>query len=218
MSHNTVTVAYYGVAIPMSKKLSTNLVGQSVPRQWPHWLSGFAQWLMRVRGWQAEGELANRPKMVISVAPHTSNWDFFIGLFVLFALRLKVSFFGKHTLFFPPLSWVMKAIGGIPVERSRSHGMVGAIADKIKATEQLLLVLAPEGTRRPVYPWKTGFMQIAKAAGVPVQLIGFDYIKKRIIFGPVIEQVIDINQQMQTVYAFYASVTGKFPEKCRVSE
>lgn len=78
----------------------------------------------------------------------------------------------------------------------------------------MLLALAPEGTRSPVYPWKTGFMYIAKEAEVPIQLIGLDYAQKTIILGPIIEKVDNIEQQMQTIYAFYANVSAKYPQNC----
>lgn len=200
----------------MKQKLEKSLAGDALPKQWPCWLSRFSAWVLRKRGWQAEGELADRHKLIISVAPHTSNWDFFVGLMVLFTLRLKISFFGKHTLFVPPIGALLRFIGGIPVERSKSHGMVGAIAKKIREADRMLLVVAPEGTRKPVFPWKSGFMQIARAAQVPVQLIGFDYKKKTIVFGPVLEQIESVENQMEIAYAFYARVSGKFPKKCLI--
>lgn len=202
----------------MKQKLEKSLAGEALPKQWPCWLSRFSAWVLRKRGWQAEGELANRNKLIISVAPHTSNWDFFVGLFVLFTLRLKISFFGKHTLFVPPIGGLLRFIGGIPVERSKSHGMVGAIAKTIRQADKMLLVLAPEGTRKPVFPWKSGFMQIARAAQVPVQLIGFDYKEKTIVFGPVLEQFENVDDQMQKAYAFYARVSGKFPKNCLINK
>ena len=200
----------------MKQKLEKSLAGDALPKQWPCWLSRFSAWVLRKRGWQAQGNLANRRKLIISVGPHTSNWDFFVGLFVLFTLRLRVSFFGKHTLFVPPIGGLLRFIGGIPVERTKAHGTVEAIANRIREADQMLLVLTPEGTRKPVYPWKSGFMQIARAAKVPVQLVGFDYRKKAIIFGPILDQIENVENQMETAYAFYASVCGKFPENCLI--
>lgn len=200
----------------MKQKLEKSLAGDALPKQWPVWLSRFSAWVLRTRGWQAEGELADRNKLIISIAPHTSNWDFFVGLLVLFTLRLKISFFGKHSLFVPPIGSFLRFIGGIPVERSKAHGMVGAIAAKIRQANKMILVLAPEGTRKPVFPWKSGFMQIARAAQVPVQLVAFDYRKKTIVFGPVLEHIDNVEHQMQAAYAFYARARGKFPEKCLI--
>lgn len=202
----------------MTKLIDKNWVGANVPRRGANWLAALAKWGFEKRGWRAEGELANHPKMILIVAPHTSNWDFFIGLFTLFALRLRVSFFGKHSIFVPPIGWLLRRLGGIPIERSRAHGVVENIASEIRQHDSMVLALAPEGTRSAVYPWKTGFLHIAKAANIPVQCIGLDYQKKCLVFGPVLHVGDDIDQEMQNVYAFYATVSAKYPENCLVTE
>lgn len=200
------------------KIIDETLVPDALPRQGPAWLAAIARWGFRKRGWTATGDMINTPKAILAVAPHTSNWDFFIGLFVLFALKLKVSFFGKHTIFTPPLGWLMRRVGGIPIERSRAHGVVEGISALISQQDKILLALAPEGTRRGVYPWKTGFLHIARTAEIPIQLIGLNYTRKQIVFGPVITQINDVGEQMQKIYAFYANVAGKYPENCFTSE
>ncbi|WP_394224015.1 1-acyl-sn-glycerol-3-phosphate acyltransferase [Alteromonas gracilis] len=189
-------------------------IGPEVPRKWPNWLSRFSAWVLTQNGWKVEGELINQKKAILAVAPHTSNWDFFLGLFVVFSFRLNINFFGKHTIFVPPLGALVKRLGGIPIERSKAHGVVTAIANKIKASEQLILALAPEGTRSPIYPWKTGFMHIAREAEIPIQIIGLDYEKKAIVLGPIIHKVTNIDEQMQTIYAFYDNVCAKYPKNC----
>lgn len=199
-------------------KINDKLVPETLPRQGPAWLANLAAWGFAKRGWTATGDMVDAPKAILAVAPHTSNWDFFIGLFALFALRLKVSFFGKHTLFVPPLGWLMRKFGGIPVERSRAHGVVEGISQSIARQDAMLLALAPEGTRKGIYPWKTGFLHIARLANIPVQLIGLDYNHKRLVFGPVLRQIDDVDEQMQKIYAFYANVAGKYSENCFTSE
>ncbi|WP_414830726.1 1-acyl-sn-glycerol-3-phosphate acyltransferase [Alteromonas sp. H39] len=200
------------------KRIDESLVPDAMPRQGPAWLATIAAWGFRQRGWTASGKMVDAPKAILAVAPHTSNWDFFIGLFVLFALRLKVSFFGKHTIFIPPLGWLMRKLGGIPIERSRAHGMVEGISVSIEKQQKMVLALAPEGTRKGVYPWKTGFLHIARQATIPVQLIGLDYQRKQLVFGPVLRQIDDVSEQMQKIYTFYANVAGKYPENCFTSE
>lgn len=202
----------------MKQPLADHIVPGRLPRRGPRWLARVASWGFRQRGWTAQGELVNDARAILAVAPHTSNWDFFIGLFALFALRLRVSFFGKHTLFYPPLGWLMRRLGGIPIERSQAHGVVAAIASAIREQESMVLALAPEGTRRAVYPWKTGFLHIAKLAQIPVQLIALDYRNKCIVFGPVLSQIDNVGEQMQTIYAFYATVAGKYPQNCITTE
>ena len=190
------------------------IVGEHIARKWPIWLSRFASWVLTKRGWRVEGELINQKKAILAVAPHTSNWDFFIGLFVVFSFRLNISFFGKHTIFVPPLGAIVKRLGGIPIQRSKAHGVVTSIANKIKEADQLILALAPEGTRSPIYPWKTGFLHIAREAEIPIQVIGLDYERKVIVLGPIIQKVTNIDEQMQTIYTFYDNVCAKYPKNC----
>lgn len=196
------------------RPLSQVNIGKLVSRKWPRWLSRFATWLLTKRGWAVEGEFINERKAIIAVAPHTSNWDFFIGLFVVFSFRLNLNFFGKHTIFKPPLGAVVRRLGGIPIERSKAHGVVSVIATQIKQADDLILALAPEGTRSPIFPWKTGFMHIAREAEIPIQVIGIDYAKKAIVLGPIIQKVTNIDEQMQTIYAFYDTVCAKYPKNC----
>ncbi|WP_303471851.1 1-acyl-sn-glycerol-3-phosphate acyltransferase [Aliiglaciecola sp. 3_MG-2023] len=151
--------------------------------------------------------------MVIAVAPHTSNWDFVIGMAAVFRLRLKISFFGKHSIFVPPFKSLLIRWGGIPIERSQSHGVVNQMIDKIKQKDKILLAVAPEGTRSKIYPWKSGFLHIAKQANIPVFLIGLDYRRKSIVLGPIFHPKEDNSLEMQKVYAFYAKVHAKFPSQ-----
>ncbi|GAA6183262.1 lysophospholipid acyltransferase family protein [Aliiglaciecola sp. NS0011-25] len=168
---------------------------------------------MHVLGWKFEGEFPAYSKMVIAVAPHTSNWDFVIGMAAVFALKLKITFFGKHSIFIPPFKSLLIRWGGIPIERSQSHGVVNQMIDKIKQKDKMLLAVAPEGTRSKIYPWKSGFLHIAKQANIPVFLIGLDYRHKSIVLGPVFHPKEDNSLEMQKVYGFYAKVHAKFPSQ-----
>src|SRR5262249_34898554 len=141
------------------------------------------------RGWNLEGELPNLPKFVIALAPHTSNWDFVFGASVMFALDIQLAFLGKHTLFrVPLLSSFLRWIGGIPVERSAAHGVVAESVRAFRdAGEKRVLVITPEGTRSRVEKFRTGFLHIARGAGVPVVLVGLDYGKRIVFIGPTID-------------------------------
>jgi 1-acyl-sn-glycerol-3-phosphate acyltransferase len=177
----------------------------------------FAAWLgktlMSVTGWKLVGDLPQYSKMVLAVAPHTSNWDFFLGVAVLFRLRIKIRFLGKHSIFVPVAKQFLEAIGGIPVKRSSAHGVVGQVVDEFNANEKMILAVAPEGTRSAIFPWKTGFLAIAHKANVPVVLIGFDFKEKCVRFGPVLVSEGDFDQDMQKVYAYYETVPAKYPKK-----
>jgi 1-acyl-sn-glycerol-3-phosphate acyltransferase len=163
--------------------------------------------------WQVTGKVHNAPKFVMVWAPHTSLWDFFIA----HASRLAVGFqsswlvAAKHAR--GPLGIVMRRLGGIPIHRSASHNVVSQIVEAFKANDRLLLAIAPEGTRRKVDKWKTGFWYIAVQAGVPVQLVSFDYEKRVTVCGPVIELSEDMEADMQRIQNYYKGVIAKHPEK-----
>lgn len=107
----------------------------------------------------------------------------------------------------------MRRLGGIPIHRSASHNVVSQIVEAFKANDRLLLAIAPEGTRRKVDKWKTGFWYIAVQAGVPVQLVSFDYEKRVTVCGPVIELSEDMEADMQRIQNYYKGVIAKHPEK-----
>lgn len=188
----------------------------STPQSAPSGGNWFTAWigrsLLAITGWQFEGKLPQHSKMVLAVAPHTSNWDFFLGVAVLFALRIKIRFLGKHSIFVPVVKQLLESIGGIPVDRKSAHGVVEQVVSQFDSQEKMILAVAPEGTRSPKFPWKTGFLAIAHQANAHVVLIGFDFARKRVVFGPVFLSSGDFDKDMQGVYEFYATVPAKYPE------
>ncbi|MDC0603179.1 1-acyl-sn-glycerol-3-phosphate acyltransferase [Aliiglaciecola sp.] len=197
----------------MSEVVNLPKLSENIPRLG----NRFSQWVgktvLATLGWQFEGQFPDHKKMVIIVGPHTSNWDFVIGLAVVFSVRLKISFFGKHSIFIPPFRSLLVRWGGIPIERSKSHGVVSQMAEQVKQADKILLCGAPEGTRSKIFPWKTGFIQIAANANVPVFMIGFDYKAKIIKLGPIFLPSSDIQSEMLKVYDFYAKVHAKYPSQ-----
>ncbi len=139
---------------------------------------------MGIRGWRVEGTFPDVPRMVLIVAPHTSNWDFPTGVWVKLAMRMGGRFVGKHTLFRGPLGVFMRWLGGVPVDRTSAAGFVEETARVVRESERMTLVVAPEGTRKRSDKWKSGFYRIAVAAGVPIFPVGFDYRRKVIRFDP----------------------------------
>lgn len=191
----------------------TTPLPESVP-QYPVSLWGkCCRWSLIKRGWHISGELVNQPKLVLAVGPHTSNWDFILGVLFKQALGLDVAFLGKHTLFDGPLGGIMRKLGGIPVNRSNAHGVVEDIAARIRASRQIILALAPEGTRKAVYPWKSGFLYIAQTARIPIQCVGLDYQRKMVVFGPVFTVSKDVTVSMESVYTFFRTITAKYPQQ-----
>lgn len=197
----------------MLDKVNTPILCDQVPRIG----NKFSQWLgasvLKLMGWRYQGTFPCCSKMIIAIAPHTSNWDFVIGIAVAFNLRLKISFFGKHSLFMPPFGGLLRRWGGIPVERTSKHGVVDDMASKIREAESMVLCIAPEGTRSPVSPWKTGFLHIAHKANVPVFLVTFDYKKKLIEFGPMHNISDNTQNELNKIYQHFKNAHGKYPEK-----
>ena len=153
--------------------------------------------------------MPDEPKLVAIVAPHTSNWDFPLGLLVKWALGLRASFLGKHTLFRAPLGWLMRRWGGIPVDRRSANNVVSQMVDEFRRRKALLLVIAPEGTRKHVADWKTGFYHIADGARVPIVCVAFDWGRRVIRFGPTVWPSGDVDREVTELRRTFDGVRGK---------
>ncbi len=134
---------------------------------------------MLLTGWRFEGRLPNLRQFVIIVAPHTSNWDFPIGVMAMFALGLRGTFLGKDTLFRPPFGWYFRWLGGVPVDRKSSNNVVDQTIAYFKTREQMILAISPEGTRKRTEKWRTGFYWVAVGTKVPIVPVAFDFPRKR---------------------------------------
>ena len=170
---------------------------------------------LRLGGWRIEGAFPTETRFVTVVAPHTSNWDFTLGIAVVWAMGLRVSWLGKHSLFKAPFKGFLRRLGGIPVNRSASHGVVGECVKAFEATPALMLALAPEGTRKGVSQWKTGFYLIASKAEVPIMPVGFDYREHVVHLMPVFEPSGNLEQDLPRIQARFSNVHGlrERPEK-----
>ena len=178
----------------------------SLPRRGNALSKGLARGLLALFGWRVTGEVPDRPKMVAIAAPHTTNWDFVVGILVVFALGLRVRYLGKHTLFRPPLGWLMRWLGGTPVVRDTPQGAVGDAAEMIAREERVLLGIAPEGTRTPGKPWRSGFYNIALAARVPILPAAFDYPARALRLFPLFEPTGNYEADLPRLQALYAGI------------
>lgn len=174
-----------------------------------YWISSS---LLRIFGWHREGCLPDIPKYIMIGAPHTSNRDFLLTLAYAFAFRVKVHWMGKETLFRRPFGSFMRWCGGISIDRSRSHNVVTQTIQIFNNLEKLVMIISPEGTRKKVKHWKTGFYHIAVGAKVPILLGFIDYRRKAGGFGPLIVPTGDMSVDMNRIRAFYETVTAKYPE------
>jgi 1-acyl-sn-glycerol-3-phosphate acyltransferase len=185
-------------------------MGPSVPRRgW--WLGrAVGRAVMWVAGWSFAGSIPDLSKTVIIVAPHTSNWDFVIGAAGMLALDLDLRFLGKHTLFRGPMGVIMRLLGGIPVDRAQpGGGVVAEMGERFKNSDHLVLALAPEGTRGEVTRWKTGFHQIARAAGVPIVAATLDYGRRQIRFREPFEPSGNVEADVEELQEFFADSHGR---------
>jgi 1-acyl-sn-glycerol-3-phosphate acyltransferase len=187
------------------------LVGASVPRRGNAATRAFGAFVLRLMRFRLEGEIPDLPKFVIAVAPHTSNWDFIVGAGTMFALDLRLTFIGKHTLFRGPLAPLMRWMGGVPVDRSAPHGLVGEAVRAFDGIERRVLAIAPEGTRSRVERFKSGFLHIARGASVPVLFATLDWGNRVVRLGPLMQPGEDIEADLQRVETFYANVRGRNP-------
>jgi 1-acyl-sn-glycerol-3-phosphate acyltransferase len=151
------------------------------------------------------------PRFVAIVAPHTSNWDFVIGVFVMFALDLRILWLGKDSLFATPLGPVLRAMGGRPVNRSAAEGTVGDIASTLMAEPKFIVALAPEGTRRPVPQWRTGFYRIAQATGAPILPVWMDWSRREVGLGEPLAPSGSLERDVLALQALYHARMGRYP-------
>lgn len=164
-------------------------------------------------GWKIVGQLPTDKKYLVVVAPHTSNWDFLIGLFARFSLGIRINFLAKDQLFFFPLGNFLRAVGGAPVERSKKNNNVDKIVDIFGSHEEFKLAITPEGTRGAVTRWKAGFYHIACKAKLPIVMIGMDYLSKELRIREVFYPSGDINKDFPEILDYYRSISGRYPKE-----
>jgi 1-acyl-sn-glycerol-3-phosphate acyltransferase len=183
-------------------------VGARVPRRGGAATRALGRAMLAAIRFGLEGEVPDLPKFVVAVAPHTSNWDFVVGMAVMFALDLKLSFLGKHTLFRGPFAPLLRWMGGIAVDRSHPEGVIDQAVAAFAAQDQCVLAIAPEGTRKRVAHFKSGFLRIARAAGVPVLLATLDFGRRRVVLGPLAPASADMDADLARIEAHFAPVRG----------
>ncbi|MFC4259476.1 1-acyl-sn-glycerol-3-phosphate acyltransferase [Marinobacter lacisalsi] len=185
---------------------------QQTTRPDPTLIQRLAMKLINLAGWRVP-PFPDVEKAIVVGGPHTSNWDGVIGLSGAVALGLNARFLIKHSAFRGPLGWVLRKLGGIPVDRSKAGGVVGQAVQELRQSERLILVVTPEGTRSNASQWKTGFHRIAREASVPIVVTVADYGTRELRFPLVLEATGDLESDLEQLYDCFASVTPKHPEK-----
>lgn len=172
-----------------------------------------ARLLLRLAGWRPVIVPPPGPKGVVMVYPHTSNWDFPLGVLARSASGLRISYVAKDSLFRPPLGGLFRWLGGIPVNRRVSTGFVGQLVRRFAESERLLIAIAPEGTRGHVPHLRSGFYHLAVQAGVPLGLAFIDYGRREVGIGAWVTLSGDAECDLVTIRDFYAGRRGRHPDK-----
>ena len=184
-----------------------------LPSQMPHLRNGLqrraCRAVLRMAGWRLAGEFPDVPRLVLIAAPHSSWWDGVWGLLIKVAIGADVHFMAKQELFRWPLSGLLRRLGGMAIDRGAAKGVVEQMIDQFRQRERLWLGIAPEGTRKPVKRWKSGFWHIAHDAGVPIVPVAFHYPGKTIQLGPLFPTSADMDADIARLRAFYTPFKGK---------
>lgn len=184
-----------------------------VPAQAPRLDSRFWPWLMRgllrLSGWRLLGQLPDLPKLIVIGAPHSSYWDGVWGLVMKIALGINVNIMIKREVLDGPLGVILRPIGLIPINRSAALNVVGQMVQRFGEHERMWLGITPEGTRKHVTHWKSGFLRIAREANVPIQTVFIDYPSKTFTLGPLVHASDDPASDMTAIRALFRPYRGK---------
>ena len=178
----------------------------------PKFIQWFGRYLHKVSGWKVEGEIPNLKKFILVGAPHTSNWDFVHALILIWAIDLKLNVLAKHTLFkIPFLKNILSGIGGIPVDRKNPQLVVDEVSKLTDGDGGVIIGLTPEGTRKRVEKWKSGFLRIAEQTESKIVLIGIDFDKKICSFSGFFDPTGDNDKDIEYIKSFYKKFKPKIP-------
>jgi len=172
--------------------------------------------VLKLLGWKTDllFPYPHLRKYIVIVGPHTSSWDFIVGVAYRSVLRMeKARYLGKKELFKPPFGFIFRWLGGTPVDRQRSHNLVDEVASLFHGRDDFAIALSPEGTRTRVEKLKTGFYFIAKKANVPIVMVGLDYVSKKVVFSEPMVPSDNQERDFETILAFFRPIKGKYPEK-----
>ncbi len=168
---------------------------------------------MKIWGWKIVGDIPGHKKYIVIAAPHTSNWDYVLGQLFYLSSGIKAKIMIKKELFYFPLGILLRSLGGIPVDRQGKSDIVEQMIRQFEINDTFILTITPEGTRKKVSDWKTGFHRIATGANVPVLPGFFDYKKKLVGTGELFYPSGDMESDMRKVKEFYKNINPKYPEK-----
>lgn len=169
--------------------------------------------LWHLSGWQVSQPIPSDARLVVTGAPHTTNWDYYLFLIAIVYLRRHPFVTIKKELFFPPLGWILRLIGGVSIDRQQPKGIVEQITEKVKNTEPILMLFTPEGTRSYTDHWKAGFYHVALAADVRILCVALNYEEKKLYFDLVFKPTGDIEADFEEIKTYQEKYGhGKYPK------
>ena len=194
-------------------KISENQVPKHLKGKW----NSFFQWLGKVflgsLGWQIIGKIPHEEKIIIIAAPHTSNWDFIIAIAALFALNVNLKWLGKNSLFFIGVAWFFKWLGGIPVNRENPNLLIDYVVKTVEKEKGLIIGIAPEGSRKKVGRWKSGFLRIATLTGSKILFLSIDAPSKTLKIGNLFKPTGDNEKDISFVMNYFKQFKGINPDQ-----
>lgn len=201
---------------PFKKPVPVEVSEITVPPSMPRMGNAFTRWvgrkMMQLTGWRVAGEVPNKPHLVIAAAPHTSNWDFILAMFLVMALGVKFSYLMKKEAFFWPLKGLFMSLGGIPVDRTRGDEVMEQMQNWYSDNSACWVAITPEGTRTSVSKFKTGFLRIAQAVNAPILLVAWDYPTKAFYLLEAPPLTGDIGRDVEIIKEFYdTNFVGRNP-------
>jgi 1-acyl-sn-glycerol-3-phosphate acyltransferase len=168
---------------------------------------------INISGWTIKGNVPDEERIVLIAAPHTSNWDFVLAMLAIFGLNIKLRWLGKHSIFKPGFKIFFEWLGGIPVYRDNPSTLIESIVDIVKKEKSIVIAMTPEGTRKKVKRWKTGFLRIAKQTQSKILLISIDATTKSIEIGKIFNPTGDNEEDLAFIQKYYSSFRGINPQK-----
>jgi len=171
-------------------------------------LRKIARFGINISGWTIKGMVPDEERIVIIAAPHTSNWDFVLAMLAIFGLNIKLRWLGKHSIFKPGFKNFFKWLGGIPVYRDNPSNLIDNVVKIVKKEKSIVIAMTPEGTRKKVKRWKTGFLRIAKQTHSKILLISIDAPTKSIEIGKIFNPTGNSEDDLAFIQKYYSSFRG----------
>jgi len=183
---------------------------EKMPRRDTMALSGLAGFFLKLSGWKLVGDMPNESKLIICVAPHTTNWDFVHAASFILRYGIKVCIMMKKEAFFWPVDKLWRWLGFVPTDRKAGRSALSDAIDLMRDSDECWLVVTPEGTRSKVKRWKSGFLRISHSANVPIVMLALDYPSKTMTFGPLVYPEGEIDTQLAEIVEYFSDYRGKY--------